>query len=239
MCNFYYATRTYEALAAAYQAVAVGTLATDGPVVPKSLAPGLIATVDGQRELHPMQFAFSPPGWPTKTDPKRLLNNARIESLGKWPWVEAAKTSRCVLPMTEFREPCYWGEPAGTEVLFRRNDNDLMHVAGIYRLWKSPDGTESLLTMSLVMRPASPFVMDHGHHRQPFFLEESGIDAWISPAPLTTAESLSTLRRYAAEPDLTYKHSRNMAESWKSRQKSKLKARDEQLEAIEKSGALG
>ncbi len=60
-------------------------------VFPRAIAPGLWMNGDNQRELSPMQFAFCPPGSKTPNDPKRPLNNARIESCSKWPWATAFK----------------------------------------------------------------------------------------------------------------------------------------------------
>ncbi len=232
MCNRYALDVPYEVLLQFYQAFAAGHWASDADILPRAMAPGLLRSDDGDRELTAMQFAFCPPGCPTPTNPKRPLNNARVESASRWPWREAFRQTRCVLPLSEFREPCYWGDTAGTEVYFRRTDEQLLHVAGIYRVWTSPDGSESRTTMAFLMRPATPYVMDHGHHRQPLFINEAGIDAWTDPQTMSTAEALAVLCDVAASPDLTFRHARNMADTWKSRQKARLRDRDEQLAAM-------
>jgi hypothetical protein len=69
--------------------------------------------------------------------------------------------------LSEFREPCYWGETAGSEVYFKAEDGDYLGVAGLYNVWKS-QGTEKFYSMTFLMRPPSTYVMEHGHHRQPF-----------------------------------------------------------------------
>jgi hypothetical protein len=81
--------------------------------------------------------------------------------------------------------------------------------------------------------------MDHGHHRQSFFISEAGYDAWMQPIARDAKESLAVLREFAYEPPLEYRIERQMAPSWKSRQKDRLADRDEQLAAITKSGPLG
>jgi putative SOS response-associated peptidase YedK len=93
--------------------------------------------------------------------------------------------------------------------------------------------------MSIVMRPALPFVMEHGHHRSPFFLRREGLDAWLQRSSRESAESIEVLREYADEPSLTVEIERQMAASWVKRQKANLSNRDEQIAEIEKLGPLG
>jgi hypothetical protein len=56
--------------------------------------------------------------------------------------------------------------------------------------------------MTFLMRPACKYVMDHGHHRQPFFISESGYNAWIKPVARDAKESLAVLREFAYVPPL-------------------------------------
>jgi putative SOS response-associated peptidase YedK len=93
--------------------------------------------------------------------------------------------------------------------------------------------------MTFLMRPACKYVMEHGHHRQPFFIAEAGFDQWMDPHARDPKESLAILRKYAHEPPLSYTLARHMAASWKSRQKGRLADRDEQLAAIDETGPLG
>jgi hypothetical protein len=51
--------------------------------------------------------------------------------------------------------------------------------------------------------------------------------------------SLAVLCEFAYEPPLEYRVERQMAASWKSRQKDRLADRDEQLAAISNSGPIG
>jgi putative SOS response-associated peptidase YedK len=78
--------------------------------------------------------------------------------------------------------------------------------------------------------------MDHGHHRQPFFIEPRGFDEWMKPVKRDPKESLAILREYAHEPLLEYRVERQMAASWKYRQKDRLADRDEQLAQIDQTG---
>lgn len=208
-------------------------------IYPRQTAPGLLLNADGQRELLPMQFSLAPPGSKTPTDPKRALNNTRVESVEKWPWKTSFRQFRCIVPLTSFREPCYWGETAGTEIDLKPTGEELLGAAAIYSIWQSADKSEEIVTMSLLMRPASAFVMEHGHHRMPFFLQKEGFDAWMEHGDRKAEKSRSILREFALEPELQYSVARHMADSWSKRRSAKLKQRDEQLAAIEESGTLG
>ena len=61
----------------------------------------------------------------------------------------------------------------------------------------------------------------------------------MKPVARDAKESLAILREFAYEPQLEYRIERQMAATWKSRQKNRLADRDEQLAAISESGPLG
>jgi putative SOS response-associated peptidase YedK len=207
-------------------------------IIPGGLAPGLLLNRDGERELVPMQFGLAKAGAKEPFDRRWPNNNARIEKHDQWPWKVPFRESRCIVPLTEFREPCYWGETAGTEVYFKAPDLDYLGVAGLYNVWKGPGGHQ-LVTMTLLLRPASEYVMEHGHHRQPFFIDEAGFDEWTVPGERDPDNSLAVLRQYAFDGPFEYRFERHMAASWKGRQKARLAERDKQQAAIEETGPLG
>ena len=64
-----------------------------------------------------------------------------------------------MLPLSEFREPCYWGDTAGAEVYFKCTRNRYLGVAGLYNAWKTT-GAEKFYSMTFLMRPACKYVMD-------------------------------------------------------------------------------
>jgi putative SOS response-associated peptidase YedK len=204
-------------------------------ILPGHLAPGVILNGDGERELVAMQFGLGKIGASEPFDRKFPNNNARVENFDKWPWKLPFQEHRCILPLSEFREPCYWGETAGAEVYFRPVDHGLLSVAGFYNVWRT-EGDARFYSMTFLMRPACKYVMDHGHQRQPFFLNPRGLDKWMKAGKRDPKESLEVLRDFAHEPPLEYRIERQMAASWKSRQKDRLADRDEQLAAIDKTG---
>ncbi|MCC9658905.1 SOS response-associated peptidase [Rhodopirellula halodulae] len=214
-------------------------------IFPGKPAAAVAMNRNGQREVLPMAFGLVPFG-KTPQSQRRPLTNARVENLSKWPWKSAIKSHRCIVPMNSFREPCYWGETAGSEVDFHAPANSVMLAAAMFTWYEesSPDDQNqetnpAVFTMSLIMRPALPTVMEHGHHRSPFFLSEEGVQAWIQREPRELDESLTILKHHATEPTLSMTVAREMAPAWKKRQSTNVAKRDEQLAAISVSGPLG
>lgn len=237
MCNRYTIKTNLSSIASELDAKLAFDFEIAGEVFPLTMAPTLVINRDGQRELRPMTFGLTPGG---KIRDKKMppFNNARIESRDKWPWKTPFEKYRCIVPMDSFREPCYWGESAGKEVNFRCADGTLLLAAAIFSVTKS-DNDESELSMSLIMRPALPTVMEHGHHRSPFFLSLDGVDAWMARSPRPSKQSLDVLKQFAHDPLLESSVSREMVASWTKRKAANVKKRDEQLADIEASGPYG
>ncbi len=237
MCNRYNIKTNLSSIASELNAKPAFDFEIADEIFPLAMAPTLVINRDGQRELRPMTFGLTPLG---KTRDKKMppLNNARIESREKWPWKTPFEKYHCIVPMDSFREPCYWGESAGKEINFRRDDGRLLLAAAIFSVTKS-DKDESELSMSLIMRPALATVMEHGHHRSPFFLRLDGVDDWMDRSPRPPVQSLEVLKQYAVDPVLETSVSREMVASWTKRQAANVKKRDEQLADIEASGPFG
>ena len=231
MCNRYEYEGSFEKLSEHYGAAPIGALERKSPAFPKYLVPGLIRNKEGIRELHPMQFAFSTPGMKTPFIPGKNRNNARIESAHIPPWRDAFRESRCVIPLTAFHEPCYWGEETEQmKVYFHRPDNKMLNAAGLYREWMSPEGGPPLLTMSMLIGPAMPYVMERGHERQPIFISDDGLDEWLAPAEYSTDRAREILREFFADPELTHRCDGELTEkSWRSNQANRLSRRDNQI----------
>jgi len=234
MCNRFNTPTSVKAICEALRAQPVFDFELPGEVFPKSVAPAMVLSPDGLREIRPMTFGLVPHG---KTPPYPL-NNTRIESRDKWPWKSPFEKHRCIVPMSSFREPCYWGSMAGKEVNFSAADGELLLAAAIFST-ANATGDQSAWSMSLVMRPGLPYVMEHGHHRSPFLLRAEGVDDWMNPESRSSDESLEILREHAAEPNLQVDVARDMAASWTKRQKGNVKKRDEQLAEIDTVGPLG
>jgi putative SOS response-associated peptidase YedK len=233
MCNQYNVKTNLSNLATELDAQIAFQFECSDEVFPGAVSPVLAVNRDGQSELRPMKFGF---GSIRTTGPP--LNNARVESIEKWTWKKSFQRYRCVVPMDAFREPCYWGPEAGKELTFSDKKGSSLLAAAIFSFAKSGDG-QSVCCMSLVMRPAVPYVMAHGHHRSPFFLRRDALETWMDRQPRSIEQVRGVLRHAAHHPDLGHRVARQMAESWTKRKAAKLDQRDKQIAAVEASGPLG
>lgn len=250
MCNRFNLKTNLATLGEIFEAMLRQRFEVPQDVFPGKPTPVLATNRDGRRECLPMRFGLVPFG-KKPTEQKRPLTNARVENLDKWPWRSSIRSYRCVVPMNGFREPCYWGTTAGTEVDFSVTDDRPILAAAIYTWHDSGQtaasdspaelGSDSAptMTMSLIMRPALPIVMEHGHHRSPLFVSEDGIDEWMSREARPLDASLASLKQHAIVPELSFEIAREMAPAWKKRQAEHLQKRDDQIKAIQADGPLG
>ena len=233
MCNMYTIDVNHHEIADwSDAAIQLGFTWHSGSVFPRSTGPGILLNEDLQRELVPMRFGLTPVGSKSLDHHKPIYNNARVESLDKWPWKLSANR-RCIVPLTRFKEPCYWGPMAGHQIDFYSPETPILGVACLYHRF------EDDVTMTFLMRPASPFVMDHGHQRQPFFVHPDGFSDWLGGGKRDINDSKKVLARYAFEPELTFEDLGEMKSGWKSRVPAAVKKRDAELKAIEESGPFG
>ena len=230
MCNRFRCENTITRLADEYQAEVASACETSDEVVPKALTACLVANANNERRLYTAQFGIAPPNSETSAHPTFDHSHTAIEEPNKWPWLEVIETSRCVVPMSEFHICSYWGDPEGTEIYFHRRDSKLLHAAGVYRVWQS-QAINELHTFSLLTRPASDYVMDHGSDRQPIFLDPNGINAWIHPQHVSCAEAIEVLRQHSSDPALTHRHHRNLPAGWRKHQKQMTRRRGQTMAA--------
>ncbi len=231
MCHLFQCDASLSRLAEVYAAAPGQSCESARDIDSGSLTAGMLANEAGDRELYSMQLGIAPPHSESPVHPTFDHRLASIEEPTKWPWLSAIETSRCVVPTSSFHIHSYWGDPEGTEIVFRRADGQLLHAAGVYRVWHSPTGEQQLHTMSLLMRPASDYVMDHGSDRQPIFLAECGIDAWIDLHTVPCERAIQVLRHGNVDPDLTHHHHRDLPAGWRKHQKQKTRRRGQTMAA--------
>ncbi len=237
MCNRYQIRTNLHSICHELSIQSTFDFVVPDEVFPYAQAPVVAINRAGARELRPMAFGMGKQN-SGAAGRAHVLNNTRIESREKWPWKKSFEKYRCVIPMTSFREPCYWGETEGTEVSFSERDDTLLLAAGVFSFSKGATENPDL-AMSLIMRPALPYVMEHGHHRSPFFLRREGIDAWMERDFRPADDSIEILREYADEPSLKYEIDRHMAASWVKRKSANLRKRDQEVAAIAQTGPMG
>lgn len=121
---------------------------------------------------------------------RATANNCRSETMAsKWPFIEAFRRRRCVIPLTGFTE---WTGPEGrkTAHAITATDHGLLWAAGLWNETVCEDGLVTSYTM--VMTDVQPEDdMDGFHDRQPVFLDRVTASTWLDvgadPAPILKA----------------------------------------------------
>ena len=232
MCNHYHIKGPPSSLANQFDAMIQRLFDFDEEVYPKRQAPVLILNEDRNCEIVPMRFGLVPYG-STLEKTKRPLNNARIERLDSWPWKMSIKRNRCAIPISSFFEFSYYENHAGHKLEFVSEKT--MFAAGIYSKYEE-DG----LSMTIITRPGTDFIMGHGHHRMPMFIDPSAsMFDWLEPKDRDTEKCCNILKHSAIDPEFEVLVHEQMKAGWQKRIDAAEEKRNEQLAAIQKSGPLG
>lgn len=152
------------------------------------------------RELHISRWGLVP-SW-AKEISTTPLNNARIETaLEKPSFKEATLKKRCAIPASGYYE--WQTTEEGKTPFYIHPAEGMLAFAGIYSWWRDPtkaadDPNRWLLTCSFLTKDSAP-ELSFIHDRNPVFLSEENLAAWLAPDYETTPELLQAL---AKESDL-------------------------------------
>ena len=107
--------------------------------------------------------------------------NARVEGIDKKPAFKRALVSqRCLIPAPAFFE---WKAEAGQKTKYRigRKDGEMFGFAGLYDIWRSPNGN-ALKSCTIITTPPDK-VVEPIHDRMPAILLPEDEEAWLKPRP--------------------------------------------------------
>lgn len=157
--------------------------------------------IDGipSRELHPARWGLIP-SWAKEISTP--LFNARIESaLEKPSFKESTLKKRCAIPASGYFE--WQVSDSGKHPLYIHPVEGMLAFAGIYSWWKDPSKAQSdparwVLSCSILTKDSASELASI-HERNPVFLSEDNLAAWLAPDYETTPELLAAL---AKESDL-------------------------------------
>lgn len=180
-----------------------------GEVPPESAFPGYLAPfilrerhrIELQRETRLGLFGLIP-HWSRDLAIGRRTYNARSETVHEKPSFRDAWRfgRRCIVPAEAIFEPNYESGRAVRWRIFRK-DGQPMGIAGLWGVWRGPDGRELLsFTMLTVNADAHP-LMNRFHRpgeekRMVVILDEAEYDAWLDCPPERMREFL---RPYPAD----------------------------------------
>lgn len=150
---------------------------------------------DGVKQLVPVRWGLVP-SWAKDTSIGSKLINARAETVTeKASFRNAFKKRRCLVVADGFYE---W-QPAGDgkrPVYIRLKSGKPFGFAGLYELWKSPEGQE-LTTCTIITTEANE-LMKPIHDRMPVIVPRDEHDTWLDPKTEDRTHLLELLKPYPA-----------------------------------------
>ncbi len=143
-----------------------------GEIFPTDTAP-ILALSDNSIQAQPMTWGF--PRW----DKKGVIINAKAETaLEKNMFRAALLGRRCVVPSTGFYE---WqhvdGKAKKDKYLIRLPDTAALYMAGIYNLFRRPDGSEA--PVFVILTTEANESVGPIHDRMPVILSRDEKEQWL------------------------------------------------------------
>ncbi len=161
----------------------------------------------GGRRFKVLEWGLVPPHNQDSRSGPRLIN-ARSETVAqKKSFADSFANRRCLIPVSGFYE---WKKvgPLRKPYLFRRKDNGLFALAGLWSNWEYPGGSSrqscTILTTEAnsLMRPI--------HHRMPVILPQNDWKFWLDLPPEKADLLLARLKPAPIENWLAHRVSRQV-----------------------------
>jgi putative SOS response-associated peptidase YedK len=135
-------------------------------------------------------------------------------------WKKSFTEETCLIPLTSFYEPVYWGEEAGSVMEFAPTKDDVLFVAGM-RIMPRVPATGKINAFTMLTHTPTPQILEY-HHRMLVFLQAESAREWIEPTAETAEQRLKFLLKNRYLPELEVSVDRKMARGWEKRQEQHL-----------------
>jgi putative SOS response-associated peptidase YedK len=138
------------------------------------------------------------PSWAKEESVGTKMINARAEGIEQKPsFKRPLRSQRCLLPASAFFE--WQGTTKGAKTKYRigHKDGEMFGLAGLYDVWKSPNGHE--LTTCTIITCQPNVVLAPIHNRMPVILLPDDEDAWLDPDMTEVERITEYLRPYPDE----------------------------------------
>ncbi len=144
------------------------------------------------------------PSWAKDPSIGNKMINARAETITQKPsFRRPFERQRCLVPVDGFYE---WQKVAGARVKIPTRivmkDRCLFALAGIWDIWKKPDGGE--LRSFAIITTAANDLMKAIHDRMPVILAKQDWDTWLDPKCIDIPKLTGLLRSYPSDEMETY-----------------------------------
>ena len=143
-------------------------------IAPTQNSPILID--NGKRIVRPMRWGLIP-SWAKDDKFGARMINARVETLTEKPsYRNLVSTNRCIIITDGYYE---WKNDGDRKdpYYFKDPDDNLLPMAGLYDVWKHPDG--SLIPTYTVITKVAQDDIDTIHNRMPVILPQKHLDEWL------------------------------------------------------------
>mgnify|MGYP001205282563 CR=1 FL=1 len=162
-------------------------------IAPSQAIPVILRQEAGDRACVPMRWGLIP-SWAKDPAAMRPAVNARAETLDSRPSFRTSLINRrCLIPANGFYEWKKSGKVTSPYYIHRK-DEELFAFAGLYDLWRSPDG-ELIRTCVIITTPPNLLVSRY-HDRMPAILSPDEEARWVDPRPLSEHERRMLLVPY-------------------------------------------
>jgi putative SOS response-associated peptidase YedK len=138
----------------------------------------IIVTDDGKRHLQQCRWGFIPE-WAKDPNAGYKMINARAETVAtSTAFKDAFRDHRCLVVADGFYE---WAKEGKVKkpVYIRFKSHTLLGFAGLYSLWRSPEG-EEICTCTIVTTDANDLLRPI-HDRMPAIIPKDKEDLWLNP----------------------------------------------------------
>jgi putative SOS response-associated peptidase YedK len=147
---------------------------------------------DGRRVMSRLRWGLVP-SWAKNPSVGDRMINARAETLAARPAYRSAfADKRCIIPADGFYEwkpvPSLDGaRPRKQPYFIHRRDGEPLAFAGLWEVWKIPEGTEDLVTRDgwlrscVIVTTTANALLEPIHNRMPVILPETAWAQWLDP----------------------------------------------------------
>lgn len=168
------------------------------PTQPVAVVPN-----DGKQTLDHYVWGLIP-SWAKDPEIGNRLINARAETLSEKPSFRSAfRRRRCLILSDGFYE--WRKDPNGktkTPFYFQLTDSRPFAFAGLWEVWRSPDGSE-ISSCTIITVPPNQLV-EQVHNRMPAILPDDAYGLWLDPEEQEPRALEALLRPYPAE-EMTFR----------------------------------
>lgn len=189
MCNLYQMTSSPDAMRRLFAVEDLPNFPPSHRIAPTDPAPIVRLKHENDAEEEARELAIARwslvPRWSKTPTLKYATFNARGEELAEKPtFRDAFRRRRCLVPADGFYERL--PQKDGSKQYYRIFVTDAggtglpFAFAGLWELWRTPDGAETRLTFTIVTTRANPLVAElHPKQRMPIIVAPEDYDTWL------------------------------------------------------------